>query len=153
MVEKMTSRERIEKWNELSIDPGEVECQPLTPLEKWRLEVAKEVAKEKRREEVEAQQRRKDEEEQQEQGRITSWKPSVLTSSSMRSAKKELQNQFESSSRESPAFSSQPSIQIQMSHSLIGISFCEVIRSRDSQDASNSRFSTDLERCARKLPQ
>ncbi|GAA5965401.1 hypothetical protein JCM3765_004885 [Sporobolomyces pararoseus] len=105
MVEKMSSRERIERWNDLSISSQKRE--EFTPLEKWRLEVAKEVEREKRKEEIEAQRRQKEEEEEQRRAResidakgtrIVSWKPSVLTTSSMRSAAVELQNQFESSS-------------------------------------------------------
>ncbi|GAA5992607.1 hypothetical protein JCM5350_003669 [Sporobolomyces pararoseus] len=105
MVEKMSSRERIERWNDVSISSQETE--ELTPLERWRMEVAREVAREKRKEEIVAQQRQKEEEEEQRKAResldakgtrVTSWKPSVLTTSSMRSAAFELQNQFESSS-------------------------------------------------------
>lgn len=115
MVEKMSSRERIERWNDVSISSQETE--ELTPLERWRMEVAREVAREKRKEEVEAQQRQKEEEEEERKAResmdvkgtrVTSWKPSVLTTSSMRSAAVELQNQFESSSRKLPSSSLMP---------------------------------------------
>jgi len=80
----MSSKERMEKWNETREEE--------TPLEKWRREVAKEVEKEMRRE-------KEREREKEEQERVVSWKPSVVTTSSMRSATKELRHQLESSSR------------------------------------------------------
>ncbi|GAA5894289.1 uncharacterized protein JCM6883_003773 [Sporobolomyces salmoneus] len=97
LVEKMSSRERIEKWNEIHANDEENQ---LTPLERWRLEVAKEVEKERRREEIESKRRQAEEEEKSgvAEGRVASWKPSVLTTSSMRSAAVELQKQFDSSS-------------------------------------------------------
>ncbi|GAA5832507.1 hypothetical protein JCM3766R1_003105 [Sporobolomyces carnicolor] len=103
LVERLTTRERIDRWNELQTGRGEgrEEGEPgqTTPLEKWRLHVANEVAKERRREQSEARQRQRFAQEQQEGGdRVTSWKPSVVTTSSMRSAAVELERQLDSSS-------------------------------------------------------
>lgn len=86
----MSSKERMERWNEIREEET-------TPLERWRLDVAKEVGKEIRREKEREMQR----EREIQQERVTSWKPSVVTTSSMRSATNELRNQLESSSRES----------------------------------------------------
>lgn len=159
LVERLTTRERIDRWNELQTGRGEgrEEGEPgqTTPLEKWRLHVANEVAKERRREQSEARQRQRFAQEQQEGGdRVTSWKPSVVTTSSMRSAAVELERQLDSSSREKEKTLSSLLIALQLIVPFfLSCSIREVVRFRRTQDAPYSRIGTDFERRARELSQ
>lgn len=90
----MSSKERIEKWNDTR------EFDELTPLEKWRVEVAKEVEKDRKREQKEEEEKERQKQLQvDDEEKRASWKPSVVTTSSMRSATKGLQRQLEASSR------------------------------------------------------
>ncbi|GAA5882493.1 hypothetical protein JCM16303_001763 [Sporobolomyces ruberrimus] len=103
-VEKMSSKERIEKWNELTQGEGETEVE-LTPLEKWRLRVARETQREKKREEAEKETEERERRKREREESAASWgKPSVVTTSSMECATTELKKQFEQSSRESLHF-------------------------------------------------
>ncbi|GAA5940915.1 uncharacterized protein JCM15063_000919 [Sporobolomyces koalae] len=96
LVEMMSPRERLNRWQfpdrDGAADPA------MNPLEKWRQVVATEVEKENKRQRLAIKEKELREFELTHAERVVSEKPSVLTTSSVRSATAELQRALESSS-------------------------------------------------------
>ncbi|GAA6060496.1 hypothetical protein JCM10212_007127 [Sporobolomyces blumeae] len=96
LVEKMSSRERIERWH------VEAEEERTSPLEKWRIAVAKAVEHERKQEELLEQAREVERLEataqQQQQQQTLVRAPSMGTTTTILSATGELRAQFDQSS-------------------------------------------------------